>query len=100
MAPIWVMCDVRDLRSISQVRSPFTEQPTVYIYENIPGGVGLSEKLFNESESLFSAAFEHVQKCPCAAGCPVCVGPPMEIGAGGKEGTLKLLEFMLEVVAV
>ncbi len=27
MAPIWVMCDVRDLRSISQVRSPFTEQP-------------------------------------------------------------------------
>lgn len=100
MAPIWVMCDVRDLRSISQVRSPFTEQPTVYIYENIPGGVGLSEKLFNESESLFDAAYEQVKKCPCVAGCPVCVGPPLEIGPGGKEGTIKLLEFMLAVLLV
>ncbi len=100
MAPIWVMCDVRDLRSISQVRSPFTEQPTVYIYENIPGGVGLSEKLFNESESLFEAAFEHVKKCPCAAGCPVCVGPSLEIGPGGKEGTTRLLEYMLAVLPV
>jgi len=60
----------------------------------------LSEKLFNESESLFEAAYEHVKKCPCAAGCPVCVGPPMEIGPGGKEGTIKLLEFMLAVLPV
>ncbi|MCH7947156.1 MAG: DUF1998 domain-containing protein, partial [candidate division Zixibacteria bacterium] len=100
IAPLWVMCDTRDLRSISQVRAPFTERPTIYIYENIPGGVGLSEKLYSQAEALFEAAFDHVRKCPCKAGCPVCVGPPMEVGPGGKEGAIRLLEFMLAVELV
>ncbi|MBU0984535.1 MAG: DUF1998 domain-containing protein, partial [candidate division Zixibacteria bacterium] len=97
MAPLWVMCDTRDLRSISQVRAPFTELPTVYIYENIPGGVGLSEKLFRQSEKLFDACRHHVRTCPCHSGCPACVGPPMEVGEGGKTGVIKLLDYMLAV---
>ncbi|UCC44936.1 MAG: DUF1998 domain-containing protein, partial [Candidatus Zixiibacteriota bacterium] len=100
MAPLWVMCDTRDLRSISQVRAPFTEQPTVYIYENIPGGVGLSQKIFAESDKLFEACREHVAHCKCAAGCPSCVGPPMEVGNNGKAGVLDLLEYMLAVEVV
>jgi DEAD/DEAH box helicase domain-containing protein len=100
MAPLWVMCDPHDLRSISQVRAPFTEKPTVYIYENIPGGVGLAEKLFAESDRLFESAREHVYKCPCSSGCPACVGPPMEVGEHGKEGTLKLLDYMLAYTPV
>ena len=100
IAPLWVMCDSRDLRSISQVRAPFTERPTVYIYENIPGGVGLSEKLYLESERLFEASLHHVTHCPCSDGCPACVGPPMEVGDGGKQGVLKLLEYMLAVIPV
>ncbi len=95
IAPLWVMCDHRDLRSISQVRAPFSELPTVYIYENIPDGVGYSEKIFNISEELFNACRHQIQNCPCEAGCPSCVGPPMEVGPNGKEGTLKLLNFML-----
>lgn len=100
IAPLWVMCDPRDLRSISQVRAPFTEQPTVYVYENIPGGVGLSEKLFIESERLFEACREHVRRCPCYNGCPTCVGPAMEVGTFGKEGTIKLLDYMMAVMPV
>ncbi|HWR83645.1 MAG TPA: Zn-binding domain-containing protein, partial [Candidatus Deferrimicrobium sp.] len=100
MAPLWVMCDTRDLRSISQVRAPFTERPTVYIYENIPGGVGMSEKLFSQAEELFEACLHHVQSCPCRGGCPTCVGPPLEVGERGREGTLKLLEYMLAGVPV
>jgi len=100
IAPLWVMCDSRDLRSISQVRAPFTEKPTVYIYENIPGGVGLSEKLYSESDRLFEASMHHVNACPCPAGCPSCVGPPMEVGEGGKEGVIKLLEYILAVAPV
>jgi len=100
IAPLWVMCDSRDLRSISQVRAPFTEKPTVYIYENIPGGVGLSEKLYLESERLFEASLHHVTHCPCSDGCPACVGPPMEVGEGGKTGVVKLLEYMLAVMPV
>jgi len=100
IAPLWVMCDSRDLRSISQVRAPFTERPTVYVYENIPGGVGLSEKLYAESEKLFTSCLDHVSKCPCPDGCPSCVGPPMEVGESGKEGVIKLLQYMLAVAEV
>jgi DEAD/DEAH box helicase domain-containing protein len=100
IAPLWVMCDSRDLRSISQVRAPFTERPTIYIYENIPGGVGLSNKLYSEYDRLFEASRTHVEKCPCPSGCPACVGPAMEIGDDGKAGVLKLLEYMLAVTPV
>ncbi len=100
IAPLWVMCDPRDLRSISQVRAPFTEQPTIYIYENIPGGVGLSEKLFNEHEPLWAACLEHLRSCACEDGCPSCVGPSMEVGSEGKSGAIRLLEFMLAHVPV
>jgi DEAD/DEAH box helicase domain-containing protein len=100
IAPLWVMCDSRDLRSISQVRAPFTERPTVYVYENIPGGVGLSEKLFTESERLFESCLEHIRNCPCEAGCPTCIGPPLEVGDGGKDGVVKLLEYILAVAPV
>ncbi len=100
IAPLWVMCDSRDLRSISQVRAPFTERPTVYIYENVPGGVGMSEKLYHEADRLFEACRDQVHKCACGSGCPVCVGPSMEVGMRGKEGVQKLLEYMLAVARV
>ncbi len=100
IAPLWVMCDYRDLRAISQVRAPFAERPTIYIYENIPGGVGLSDKLFTEHVRLFESVYQHVKNCPCKDGCPTCVGPPMEVGDYGKAGTLKLLEYMLAVAPV
>lgn len=100
MAPLWVMCDSRDLRSISQVRAPFTERPTLYIYENIPGGVGLARKIYSEADRLFETTINHIRKCGCASGCPVCVGPELEIGEKGKSGAIKLLEYMLAVGAV
>jgi DEAD/DEAH box helicase domain-containing protein len=95
MAPLWVMCDSRDLRSISQVRAPFTERPTLYIYENIPGGVGLARKIYSEADRLFETTIDHMRKCPCQSGCPVCVGPSLEVGELGKSGAIKLLEYML-----
>ena len=89
------MCDHRDLRSISQIRSPFNELPTVYIYENIPDGVGYSEKLYNISNDLFEACRVQIEGCPCPGGCPSCVGPEMEVGGNGKKGTLILLNYIL-----
>ena len=95
IAPLWVMCDPSDLRSISQLRSPFTERPTIYLYENIPGGVGLSEKLYAEYEPLLEACMDHMNQCICDDGCPTCAGPPMEIGNSGKSGVVKLLQYLL-----
>ncbi|WP_369935643.1 DEAD/DEAH box helicase [Xanthomonas tesorieronis] len=49
--------------------------PTVYLYDNFPGGVGLSEPLWQRQAELVQRARELVQRCECVAGCPACVGP-------------------------
>jgi len=49
--------------------------PTVYLYDNLPGGVGLSEPLWRRQAELVQAARDLVARCDCKAGCPACVGP-------------------------
>ncbi|MGN6479285.1 Zn-binding domain-containing protein, partial [Luteibacter sp.] len=49
--------------------------PTVYLYDNFPGGVGLSEPLFRRAPELVRHALATVQGCECKAGWPACVGP-------------------------
>ena len=41
VASVLLMVDPRDLGLVTQVRSPHHEAPTIYLYELIPGGVGL-----------------------------------------------------------
>lgn len=92
VAPIYLMCDPRDIRVVAQIRAPFTNAPTLYLYDRYPGGVGLSEKLFGVHEQLLVTAYELVAGCGCEAGCPSCVGPIHEVGPEGKDNTLKLLK--------
>ncbi|QSX78076.1 DEAD/DEAH box helicase [Agrilutibacter solisilvae] len=49
--------------------------PTVYLYDNYPGGVGQSEPLWHRQHELIVRARELVERCDCKAGCPACVGP-------------------------
>ncbi|MCK4858432.1 MAG: DEAD/DEAH box helicase [candidate division Zixibacteria bacterium] len=96
VTPLWIMCDPRDIRSISQVKSTFTERPTIYIYENVPGGVGYAAKIFRIAPELFDAALHLIDKCPCMLGCPSCVGPAIEVGGAGKENATLLLQHALQ----
>ena len=96
VAPVQVLCDPTDIRQTAQLRSPFTEQPTIYLYESYPGGVGLSEKLFTHHEPLLKAAISLLAQCSCTEGCPSCVGPALEVGAHGKQGALTLAKLALE----
>ena len=96
VVPLWVMCDPKDIRTFPQVKSPFSEKPTIYVYDNYPGGVGFSEKIFQLSKDIFKASGEIIKGCGCADGCPSCVGPKMEVGEGGKQGALKLIEWITE----
>jgi DEAD/DEAH box helicase domain-containing protein len=54
---------------------PQTFEPTVFLYDNYPGGVGLAGALFDLRESVVGRARELVSECPCENGCPACVGP-------------------------
>lgn len=71
------------------------DDPTVYLYDNCPGGVGFSEKLFALHETLLQSALALVKGCPCEAGCPSCVGPEELVTSQGKSASVQLLEAAL-----
>ncbi len=75
--------------------------PTVYLYDNFPGGVGLSEPLWQRQGELVQRAGELVQRCDCKAGCPACVGPVLAAheegnGTWPKTLALKVLALLCE----
>lgn len=92
VTPLFVMCDPKDIRSIVQIRSPFTDLPTLYIYDNYPGGVGFSEKIFELRDKILIAARELIENCGCDEGCPSCVGPINQVGNNGKQSALLILK--------
>lgn len=94
LAPLFVMCDPSDIQVLAEARSPLTGAPTLVIYEQIPAGVGLSERLFELRRELLAAALELVQDCACREGCPACVGPPGEVGGDVKATTHLLLHLL------
>ena len=65
--------------------------PTVYLYDNFPGGVGLSEPLWLRQAELLQRADELVRRCDCTAGCPACVGPVLAAHEEGKGESPKSL---------
>ncbi|HOJ10558.1 MAG TPA: DEAD/DEAH box helicase [Clostridiales bacterium] len=94
-APIYLMCDPRDISVVYQVKSTFTQRPTIYVYENYPGGVGFSDKLFELHEEILLTAKRMIVQCGCESGCPSCVGPLNEFAGSEnpKKTTMKLLEL-------
>jgi DEAD/DEAH box helicase domain-containing protein len=91
VASVLLMVDPRDLGLVSQVRSPHQEAPTIYLYEPVPGGVGLSERLFRRHDELLAGAAELIAGCGCEAGCPACTGPRLEPHVDAKALALRLL---------
>ena len=71
-------------------------EPDLYLYDNYPGGVGLSAPLFEMKGKLLEHARDLLAACPCQEGCPSCVGPVGEVGTRGKEAAGRILEALLE----
>jgi DEAD/DEAH box helicase domain-containing protein len=90
-----LMCDEKDLGAFSDPQAKLANmQPCVVIYDQFPGGIGLSDSLYKHDVGLINNAFELVKQCACADGCPSCVGPAGENGMGGKESTLAIIELL------
>ena len=93
LAPLFLMCDTRDLGVHSDPQSPLANgQPTVVLFDQVPAGIGFSQRLFELHDELMRRAYELVATCDCSDGCPSCVGPGGENGAGGKRETLAIFE--------
>ncbi|MBU2609798.1 MAG: DUF1998 domain-containing protein, partial [Chloroflexi bacterium] len=69
--------------------------PAVVIYDNVPAGIGFSQKLFEMHNELLARALELVTACECEDGCPSCVGPGGENGAGGKRETMAIVNLLV-----
>jgi DEAD/DEAH box helicase domain-containing protein len=91
IASVLLMVDPRDLGLVTQVRSPHQEAPTIYLYESVPGGVGLSERLWQRHEELIAGATGLIAACDCEAGCPACTGPRLEPDVDAKALAMRLL---------
>src|SRR5438067_2130530 len=90
VAALRLMCDPHDLGAVAEVRSTHTRLPTVTVFEAYPGGVGYARRLFELHDQLLAAAADLVAECPCAAGCPSCIGP-LHLVPGAKDACLRLL---------
>jgi DEAD/DEAH box helicase domain-containing protein len=118
VAPLFLMCDLhdigvsigdnasgesippRDLRAkippgSGPVYADIEFAPNIFIYDNYPGGIGLSPSLFDLDKTLLDYCLKTIAACPCRDGCPSCVGPTKESGEGAKEVAVALLNRLL-----
>ena len=74
-------------------------KPAVFLYDNYPGGVGLSAPLFDQRRRVAADAHDLVAACGCEHGCPACVGPILasetQRGFSPKRAALTVLELFL-----
>ncbi|MEO1767069.1 DEAD/DEAH box helicase [Thiobacter aerophilum] len=72
-------------------------RPTVFLYDNYPGGIGLSAPLFDLRREVVRRARDLVAACECAHGCPACIGPILasdeQRGFSPKGAALEVLEL-------
>jgi DEAD/DEAH box helicase domain-containing protein len=71
------------------------DEPRVFVYDNYPGGIGLSEPLFTMRQALLAKTRDLIASCPCESGCPSCVGPLGEVGPLAKTVALDILAAVI-----
>ena len=94
VASVLLMADPHDLGMVAQVQSPHAERPVIYLWEAVPGGVGLSSRLFERTDELVAGALDLVSGCDCEVGCPACVGPRGESRLDGRALATRLLRVL------
>jgi len=97
----WFVRKSKDFRTI--VTTPAGDQPpmidafdpTIFIFDAYPGGIGFSDLLYECHDQLLASARQLIRNCPCQCGCPSCVGPTLEVGPTAKEVALAILELLM-----
>ena len=91
LLPLLCMCDPTDLGVTSDLRAPQTGLPTLFVYDGVPGGVGLSLEALHLYDELLERAAELVRDCSCDSGCPSCVGAGAADDRHAKRKVLHLI---------
>jgi DEAD/DEAH box helicase domain-containing protein len=113
LASLLLMCDGRDMGVVigdrqkdwflhpavpgrAREKPPDEFEPTVFLYDQYSGGIGLAEALHPLFGQLLEGARGRLLACPCSSGCPSCVGPEMEVGPRAKGLALALIGLLQE----
>lgn len=62
-------------------------EPTLFLFDAQPGGVGLAPRIYQLAKPLALRAAQLIQSCQCGLGCPACVGPGQAPNPGGSEAS-------------
>jgi len=112
LASLLLMCDGRDMGVVigdqrrewflhpsapgqPREKPPEKFDPTIFLYDQYSGGIGLAEALHPLFADLLRGARERLRSCGCPSGCPSCVGPEQEVGAKAKGIALALVDLLL-----
>jgi len=76
MLPLFAMCDRDDIGGLSTPVHPDTGESEVFVYDGLPGGVGIARQGYAVIEDLWRRTRDLIRDCPCTEGCPACIQSP------------------------
>ncbi|MFB6297601.1 MAG: DEAD/DEAH box helicase [Salinirussus sp.] len=74
--PLVILCDRRDVGSVSTTDHPQAETSALFVYDGYRGGVGLARNGYDHVEKLLQHTWELLAECDCSDGCPACIQSP------------------------
>lgn len=86
---------IRDRVMIKEKEGLSNFEPTIYIYDNYPNGIGLSEILYENVSKVFTKILDVIENCNCKRGCPSCVGPPIKQEGNHKQAAEFIIKLLL-----
>lgn len=95
IAPVFTLSESSDIRVHHETRSPYSGKPAVFLYDALPGGVGIAKRVFEIMELIIEEAVKSVSGCACRHGCPGCIGPLPDEGGEAKKAVIELLGGMI-----
>ncbi len=95
--PLLVMTDRNDLGGISTPLHPQLARAAVFIYDGVPGGVGLTRQAFARAAELLERTLAAITGCGCENGCPSCVHSP-KCGSGNRPIDKMAAAFVLQAM--
>ncbi|MBE3577728.1 MAG: DEAD/DEAH box helicase [Limnochordales bacterium] len=75
VVPLYAMCDPQDIGTA--IGPGESGRPAVFLYDQYPGGLGFSERVFRLLPEVLESCLDLIDSCACADGCPSCVGAPL-----------------------
>lgn len=98
-APLAAGCDRADLGSSWYVLYPDGGTPVLFVFDRVPGGIGLAERLHAVAGDWVASGLSLLTDCRCSDGCPACLlDPKCPSGNASlsKSGAIRLLRELLE----